>query len=110
EGAKNLTPPMLDNESEAYVRRKHMPGGAEVRSDKSVFNPDVNLDDLVTASERWGSRGPNASGFYERDVDAGEVIGRLSDDSGGLLTTWYRVVQDKWGSVRTMHPIPKPMR
>jgi hypothetical protein len=99
---------MLDDASEAYVRGKHMPGGRQVTSDKSVFNSDVDLDDLVDNANRCKCHGPNANGNFERDVDAGTVIGRLSENADGLPTTWYRVVQDKYGGVITMHPIPKP--
>jgi hypothetical protein len=103
----NCVDAMLDDASEAYVRGKHMPGGRQVTSDKSVFNSDVDLDDLVDNANRCKCHGPNANGNFERDVNAGTVIGRLSDDAGGLPTTWYRVVQDKYGGVITMHPIPK---
>ncbi len=103
-------PAMLDDASEAYVRRKYMPGGANVTPDKSVFDEGVDLDDHVERSNSCACRGPNASGFYERDVDAGRVIGRLSEDTGGSPTTWYRVVQDKYGGVIAMHPIPRPGR
>jgi hypothetical protein len=104
----NCVDAMLDDASEAYVRGKHMPGGRQVTSDKSVFNSDVDLDDLVDNANRCKCHGPNVNGNFERDVNAGTVIGRLSDDAGGLPTTWYRVVQDKYGGVITMHPIPKP--
>ncbi|MER7790223.1 putative T7SS-secreted protein [Streptomyces sp. NPDC097640] len=101
--------PGLDDESEKYIRSKHMPGGNLAKSDKSVFKEDIDLDELVEASSSVKARGPNESGFYERDVDAGRDIGNVSQDAGGLPTTWYRVVQDKYGGVITMHPIPKPV-
>ncbi|MEU5104053.1 MULTISPECIES: putative T7SS-secreted protein [unclassified Streptomyces] len=101
--------PGLDDESEKYIRSKHMPGGKYAESDKSVFKEDIDLDELVEASSSVKARGPNESGFYERDVDAGRDIGNVSQDVGGLPTTWYRVVQDKYGGVITMHPIPKPV-
>ncbi|WP_030194093.1 hypothetical protein [Streptomyces sp. NRRL S-87] len=104
----NCVDAMLDDASELYVQRKHMPGGDLVTSDKSVFNADVDLDDLVESANRCACHGPNGNGNFERDMNAERVIGRLSDEAGGLPTTWYRVVQDRWGGVITMHPIPKP--
>ncbi len=105
----NTCPPaMLDDMSEAYVRGKHMPGGANVTPDKSLFSPGTNLDQLVERANACACRGPNAAGFFERDVDSGTIIGNLSERSGGLPTTWYRVVQDQYGGVISMHPIPAP--
>jgi hypothetical protein len=100
---------MLDDMSEAYIRGKHMPGGANVTRDKGVFNRNVDLDDLVARGNNCACQGPNASGFYERNVNYGSPIGRLSEDAGGLPTSWYKVVQDKYGGVITMHPIAPPI-
>jgi hypothetical protein len=101
-------PAMLDDMSEAYVRGKHLPGGANVTRDKSVFNAGVDLDDLVARGNNCACQGPNASGFYERNVNHGSPVGRLSEDAGGLPTSWYKVVQDKYGGVITMYPIAPP--
>jgi RHS repeat-associated protein len=98
-------PAQLDDVSEAYVRRRHMPGGSEATSDKSTFNPDVDLDDLVDQANDVTPVGPNPQGNWERDVDAGRVIGNQSPDMGGLPTSRYRVVQDDYGGVITMHPL-----
>jgi hypothetical protein len=106
--SNQCVPAMLDDMSEAYVRGKHMPGGANVTPDKSVFNADVDLDDLVERGNACACQGPNDRGFYERDVNHGSPVGRLSEEAGGLPTSWYRVVQDKYGGVITMHPIPAP--
>ncbi|MBB5933123.1 RHS repeat domain-containing protein [Streptomyces zagrosensis] len=107
-GLYSCDKPGLDDASEEYIRGKHMPGGASATSDKSIFRSDEDLDDLVETAGKVEPRGPNENGFYERDVDAKRDIGNLSPDVGGLPTTWYRVVQDKWGGVITMHPISKP--
>ena len=96
---------MLDDVSEAYVRRRHMPGGSEATSDKSTFLPDVDLDDLVDQANNVPPRGPNANGNWERDVDADGIIGHQSPDAGGLPSSRYRVVQDYYGGVITMHPL-----
>ncbi|MBB6171253.1 hypothetical protein HNR23_001313 [Nocardiopsis mwathae] len=98
-------PPMLDDQSEKYVRDKHMPGGPLVTPDKSLFRSDVDLDALVEAAESTPARGPNRNGNYERDVTASEIIGNKSQNAGGDPTRRYRVVQDKWGGVITMHPL-----
>ncbi|WP_344007762.1 hypothetical protein [Streptomyces thermocarboxydovorans] len=39
----------------------------------------------------------------------GDRVGVDAKGRVGLPTTWYRVVQDKYGGVITMHPIPKPV-
>lgn len=101
-------PAMLDDLSEAYVRGKHMPGGANVTPSKSVFNSNVDLDDLVARGNNCACQGPNSNGFFERNVNAGSPIGRLSEEAGGLPTSWYKVVQDKYGGVRSMFPIAPP--
>lgn len=100
---------MLDDKSEAYIRGKHMPGGEEVTSDKSIFNHDVDLDQLVEESAKHPAVGPNKSGNYERLVDAGRPIGKLSKNyHNEMPTNWYTVVQDKWGGVITMYPDKDP--
>nr|WP_236700682.1 hypothetical protein [Allosalinactinospora lopnorensis] len=98
-------PAAFDDEGEKYVRDKHVDGGSKVTPDKSVFSGDEDLDALVDEANKVQPRGPNAQGNYERDVDAGRVIGRKSQDEGGGSTTRYRVVQDKYGAVITMHPL-----
>lgn len=84
-------------------------GGSQVTRDKSVFNQDVDLDALVDSANKCSCRGPNANGNYERLIDAGKVIGNVSEDAGGLPTTWYMLVQDKYGGIMSMYPIPKPI-
>lgn len=85
-----------------------MPEGVQFASDKSFSNSDVDLDDLVDNADRCECHVPSLNGRFERDVNAGTVIGRLSEKVGGLPTTWYRVAQAKYGGVVIMHPIPKP--
>ncbi len=63
---------------------------------------------MVEQSESFVARGPNVKGNYERDADAHETIGTPAKEKGGGTTDWYRVVQDIYGSVMTMHPIPEP--
>lgn len=48
--------------------------------------------------------GPNANGFFERLVNAGRIVGNASEDTGGLPTTYYRIIQDRRGGVITMYP------
>jgi hypothetical protein len=52
--ATNTLPdPELDSEGEAHVRARHFAGGAEVDSTSSIFDPGVNLDELVDRSRVW---------------------------------------------------------
>ncbi|MFB9301305.1 hypothetical protein ACFFUZ_22025, partial [Kibdelosporangium philippinense] len=104
----NCLDAVLDTEGKIYVVQKHFIGGKNYTPDKSTFDPNVNLDELVEAANDCDCRGPNADGHFERDVDAGQIIGNISVKHGGTPTTWYKVVQDKFGSVRTMYPIPAP--
>ena len=76
--------------------------------EKGVFDEDIDLDELVEMSEEVKAVGPNHDGHYERHVDAGRLIGRTSEQTGKKPTSWFIVVQDKWGSVRTMYPVEKP--
>ncbi|MFC4377251.1 hypothetical protein ACFO5K_24530 [Nocardia halotolerans] len=94
----------LTDIAEEYIRRKHVEGGAiaDADPDKSTFNKDQNLDDLIDGAEDEAARGPNKYGNYERDVDAGTTIGQ----SGGKPTSRYKVITDKWGTVTNMFPIP----
>jgi hypothetical protein len=101
--------PMLDDMSEAYVRGKHFPGGAKVDDSKGLFDNGVDLDALVEKSLGSNPSGPNASGFYERTVNAEQLVGVTSKNSGSQPTSWFMLVQDRYGSVRTMYPIPKPI-
>jgi hypothetical protein len=39
--------------------------------------------------------GLNASGHYERIVDAGRLIGRTSEQTGQKPTSWFLLAQDK---------------
>ncbi|MGX5214883.1 RICIN domain-containing protein [Streptomyces violaceus] len=106
--ADDCMPPLLDDVGEDYVRGKHVEGGANVTWQKGVFDADVDLDEFVEMSDHVKAVGPNPDGHYERYVDAGRLIGRTSEQNGKKPTSWFIVVQDKWGSVRTMYPIEKP--
>ncbi|WP_461110787.1 DUF6531 domain-containing protein [Streptomyces calidiresistens] len=99
-------PAGLTDEGEDYVRRRHMPGGSENTSDKSTFKEGVDLDALVDHSNSYPASGPNKNGRWEREAEWFEIVGSTSRDSGALPTKRYRVVQDEWGGVITMHPIP----
>ncbi|MBC2864478.1 hypothetical protein [Streptomyces mexicanus] len=58
------------------------------------------------------ARLPGVSGLgeaAERIVDAGRLIGRTSEQNGKKPTSWFLLSQDKWGSVRTMYPVEKPI-
>ncbi|WP_053161231.1 ricin-type beta-trefoil lectin domain protein [Streptomyces caatingaensis] len=101
-------PPLLDDESEAYVVAKHVVGGKNVTHEKGVFDADIDLDELVEMSLASHPVGPNKSGFFERDVDARRLIGLTSEMTGRQPTSWFKLVQDKYGGVRTMYPITKP--
>ncbi len=104
-------PPALTDVGLRKVQRVHMPGGDLVNDGKSLFYADTteqDLDALVEQSESVEAHGPNESNYYERDVYAGRYIGKLCKKSGGEDTKWYRVVQDIYGSVITMHPIEEP--
>jgi hypothetical protein len=98
--------PLLDNEGETYIRSKHFAGGSAVDQTKGIFSPDVNLDDLVDSSLGSTPVGPNDSGFYERTVNYGSPIGETSATDGPGQTSWFMLVQDKYGAVITMYPTP----
>jgi hypothetical protein len=95
----------LDNEAEAHIRARHFPGGAEVDSSSGIFNADESIDDLVDLANTQEAS-PNEYGLYERVVNAGRVIGRTSELQGNLPTTTYRLWQDYYGGIMSMHPIP----
>ncbi|MGW2187869.1 ricin-type beta-trefoil lectin domain protein [Streptomyces sp. NPDC001719] len=102
-------PPLLDEEGEAYVRAKHVVGGKNVAPDKGVFDAGIDLDELVERSLASHPVGPNSSGFFERDVDAERLIGVTSEATGRQPTSWFKLVQDKYGAVITMYPITRPV-
>jgi hypothetical protein len=107
-GSGGPVAPTLDKAGEAYVRASHFPGGELVDASKSIFNAEEDPYALADAAANAEPVGPNARSFFERDVNAGRIIGNLSQNAGGLPTTWYRVVQGFWGDVRSMHPIWAP--
>ncbi|MET8797698.1 hypothetical protein ABZV91_14825 [Nocardia sp. NPDC004568] len=96
----------LDSEGEEYVRSKHFPGGARVDDSKGIFDEAQDPYALADAAAGKPATGPNADGHYERVVESDEIVGVTSQQSGAMPTRRYLVVQDKWGSVRTMYPIP----
>ncbi|WP_329461012.1 polymorphic toxin-type HINT domain-containing protein [Streptomyces sp. NBC_01431] len=102
----NCMGPMLDDTSEAYIRGKHFAGGANLDATKGVFSHDVDLDQLAEKAGGVASSEPNASGFYERVVNYEKPIGETSAQDGARQTSWFMLVQDKWGGVITMYPIP----
>ncbi|MFJ1458192.1 hypothetical protein [Nocardia sp. N2S4-5] len=105
-GGAAVPEPVLDAEGEKYVRSKHFAGGAQVDESKGLFEAGENLDALVEASDSAPAMGPNKDGHYERTIDAGRIVGTTSASQGGRVTSRYIVVQDRWGSVRSMYPVP----
>ncbi|MGV9678871.1 hypothetical protein ACWDSJ_26620 [Nocardia sp. NPDC003482] len=95
----------LTDAGEKYVRGRHFPGGAELNPTKSTFLEGEDPDALVEASDGITARGPNDDGNYEREVDAGRVVGNLSPRAGGRPTTKYKVITDRWGAVISMFPV-----
>ncbi|RDI64549.1 hypothetical protein [Nocardia pseudobrasiliensis] len=108
---EDLTPapgiPLEDftDESEDYIRRRHVEGGPEATSDKSTFAKGTDLEALAEAAREVEARGPNDYGNYEREVDAGRDIGNRSPDNGGQPTRRYKVITDRWGTIINMYPI-----
>ncbi|MBY8885751.1 HINT domain-containing protein [Streptomyces sp. PTM05] len=102
----NCMEPMLDDVSEAYVRGKHFAGGANLDRTKGVFSDDTDLEHLVEKASEVAPSEPNESGFYERVVNYGKPIGETSANDGARQTSWFMLVQDKYGGVITMYPIP----
>ncbi|WP_329405120.1 hypothetical protein OG563_23810 [Nocardia vinacea] len=108
---EDLTPapgiPLEDftDESEDYINKKHVEGGENVRTDKSTFRKGEDLEALADAARGVEARGPNDYGNYEREFDAGRVVGNKSQDSGGQPTTRYKVITDRWGTIVNMFPI-----
>lgn len=107
---QNCLEAAFDSESWKYVTEKHVKGGPKVAHDKSTFNVDEDLEDLLDKANECPCGGPNKDGWFERDVDAGRPVGNISEKFGGLPTNWYRVVQDKYGGIISMHPIEKPIK
>lgn len=103
-GSGDIMEPQLDDTSEAYVRSKHFRGGSQVDDTKGIFDDDADLDEIVEQSQGSPPDGPNKSGFYERTVNTGKVVGVTSKMSGSKPTTQVTVVQDKYGSIITMYP------
>ncbi|MGW5318551.1 hypothetical protein [Nocardia thailandica] len=99
--------PGLTDAAEEYVLGKHVKDAPHYNPSKGTW-PDANvdLDELAEAAENVVARGPNGDGNYERDVDAGRVIGSVAEQIGGAATTRYKVVTDRFGGVITMYPIP----
>lgn len=93
----------LDDAGEAYVRKNHMPGGAGVDETKGVFNPTEDLYKLADDSNKFPAV-PQLNGNCAHVCDAGREIGRTARDQGGLPTTTYTVITDRFGGVITMHP------
>jgi RHS repeat-associated protein len=104
----NCEPAMLTDISEAYVRSKHFKGGSALDKTKGVFDDGVDLDDIVDAANQCRCAGPNKDGNYERVVDFGSIVGNTSAVGGGKVTSWVLVVQDRFGGVVTMYPVPGP--
>jgi hypothetical protein len=96
--------PFLDDQGERYVRSKHFPGGSQVDETKGIFNANEDPYALAEAGAGAPWEGPNENGFYERRVNAGRIVGNISQKSGGWVTTFYRIVQDIWGGIITMYP------
>jgi hypothetical protein len=65
---------VLDNEGEAYVRSKHMPGGALADESKGLFNKNLNLFDLVDQSNGV-TPVEQTNGNWARIVPAPGIIG-----------------------------------
>jgi hypothetical protein len=96
-----LPDPVLDSAGETYVRGRHYPGGSESKG-RRVFDPDEDHTSSRTRRRADHTQDPKAEGHYERTVEAGRPIGTTRI---GQTTSRYKVVQDVWGSVRTMHPV-----
>ncbi|MCU1683855.1 MAG: hypothetical protein JWQ81_4594 [Amycolatopsis sp.] len=105
----NCVDAMLDNASEDKVLNVHVAGGKSIDETKGVFDAGSDLDALVDKANKCDCRGPNQNGNFERLVDAGRPVGNVSRSIGGLPTNWYMLVQDKYGGIMTMYPIPKPI-
>ncbi|MGW5453350.1 hypothetical protein [Nocardia sp. NPDC003979] len=105
-GANSVPPPVLTNVSEEYVRRKHYPGGSENTSDKGTFNAAEDPYALVDAAKNSPPI-PQGDGTYRREVVVFDrYVGNASiSEGGGVPTRKYVVIQDRFGTVRTMYPV-----
>ncbi|MEV6258541.1 hypothetical protein AB0L97_35315 [Nocardia sp. NPDC051911] len=104
----NPAPGMTD-EVEKYILGKHVKGAPNYNPSKGTW-PDTitgeELDELAEAAENSPARGPNHDGNFEREVDAGKVIGSVSEQLGGHATSRYKIITDRFGGIITMYPIP----
>ncbi len=103
--ADDCFPPGLTDEGERYVRSKHFKGGSQVDRTKGIFDDSVNLDDLADKAAGATAR-KNDRGNFERVVDFGRPVGETSAMDGAKPTSWFMLVQDRFGGVVTMYPIP----
>ncbi|MER5781616.1 hypothetical protein ABT104_07780 [Streptomyces mobaraensis] len=98
-------PPGLTDKSEQYVRSKHFDGGSLVDRTKGLFNESVDLDELADHAAAFPAR-VNDRGNFERVVDFGKPVGETSAKDGARVTSWFMLVQDQYGGIITMYPIP----
>jgi hypothetical protein len=107
--APNNPAPGMTQGAEDYILGKHIKDAANYDRSKGTW-PDgatgEDLDDLADAAANSPARGPNKDGNFEREVDAGKAIGSVSEESGGHVTSRYKVITDRFGGVITMYPIP----
>ncbi|MEU2105272.1 hypothetical protein [Nocardia sp. NPDC019255] len=89
-------------------RIKHVKGVPNSNPSKGTW-PDTitgeELDELAEAAENSPARGPNHDGNFGREVDAGKVIGSVSEQLGGHATSRYKIT-DRFGGIITIYPIP----
>ncbi|MEV0335817.1 hypothetical protein [Nocardia sp. NPDC050717] len=104
--ADAVPPPVLTNVSEEYVRRKHYPGGSENAVDKGTFKANEDPYALVDAAKSSPPI-PQGDGTYRREVVVPDrYVGNASiSEGGGVPTRKYVVIQDRFGTVRTMYPV-----
>ncbi len=104
----NPAPGMTD-EVEKYILGKHVKGAPNYNPSKGTWPDTITgeaLDELAEAAENSPARGPNDDGNFEREVDAGKVIGSVSEQLGGHATSRYKIITDRFGGIITMYPIP----
>lgn len=105
-GNDEVMEPELDPKGEQYIKGKHFAGGSNTNDAKGIFDNDADLNDIVDISKGTSPVGPNPDGFYERTFNTGKLIGTTARDYGGHATSWVTLVQDKYGGVITMYPVP----
>ena len=95
--------PFLTPEGEAHVAARHLPGGSMVDESSGLFHEGTDLHQLVEDAASSPAN-QDADGNWVRIVNARKPIGTTSMLTGGVPTSFYRLIQTTAGYTITLHP------